>query len=525
MPVFLLLQSSLAWGQLPWCHTTSIYQIYPRSFYDTNGDGIGDIQGIIQKLDYIHQLGFESVWCSPFFTSPQQDFGYDISDYRSISPEYGTTQDAEQLISEAHKRGMKVIFDMVLNHTSIQHPWFEKDRNRNDKNSATDYYVWTDKPNNWKSMVSGSAWHFDSIRQQYYYAAFLPFQPDLNYRNPEVRKAMLEHVRFWLDKGVDGFRLDIFNSLYEDSLLRDNPSSSKIQERFQKPFYTANQPECLQFAEELRKLCDSYGNRMLLGEIIGDRSVSRKYCGDEKNNRLTLAFDFEMLRFRFKAGYFSQLIKNLETDFPNPFMPSYVFSNHDRRRSMSRLKGDVKKAKLLHLLQFTVRGVPCMYYGEETGMKDARLPYKTALDPIPHYVHISRGIMNMVNETLNRDELRTPMQWSAEKNAGFSAASNTWLPVNDDYKTVNVESTKCDSSSVLNFIERVLKIRNSYTAFTEGNLRLINNLPGNVLGFTRTYNNDEVVVYINFSNSKKKLKTLEIPPLGCAVFHNGQRIL
>lgn len=157
MPVFLLLQSSLAWGQLPWYHTTSIYQIYPRSFYDTNGDGIGDIQGIIQKLDYIHQLGFESVWCSPFFASPQQDFGYDISDYRSISPEYGTMQDAEQLIREAHKRGMKVIFDMVLNHTSIQHPWFEKDRNRNDKNSATDYYVWTDKPNNWKSMVSGSA--------------------------------------------------------------------------------------------------------------------------------------------------------------------------------------------------------------------------------------------------------------------------------------------------------------------------------------------------------------------------------
>lgn len=336
---------------------------------------------------------------------------------------------------------------------------------------------------------------------------------------------MLENVRFWLDKGVDGFRLDIFNSLYEDSLLRDNPSSSKIQERFQKPYYTANQPECLQFAEELRTLCDSYGNRMLLGEIIGDRSVSREYCGDEKNSRLTLAFDFEMLRFRFNAGYFSQLIKNLETDFPHPFMPSYVFSNHDRRRSMSRLKGDVKKAKLLHLLQFTVRGVPCMYYGEETGMKDARLPYKTALDPIPHYVHISRGIMNMVNETLNRDELRTPMQWSAEKNAGFSAASNTWLPVNDYYKTFNVESAKGDSSSLLNFIERVLKMRNSYSAFTEGNLRLINNLPGNVLGFTRTYNNDEVAVYMNFSNSKKKLKILEVPPLGCAVFHNGQRIL
>ncbi len=525
VPVFLLLQCNLIFSQLPWYHTTSIYQIYPRSFYDTNGDGIGDIQGIIQKLDYIRQLGFESIWCSPFFASPQQDFGYDISDYKSIAPEYGSMQDAELLISEAHKRGMKVIFDMVMNHTSIQHQWFEQDRKRKDKSSATDYYVWTDKPNNWKSMVSSSAWHFDSVRQQYYYAAFLPFQPDLNYRNPEVRKAMLENVRFWFDKGVDGFRLDIFNSLYEDSLLRDNPSSSKIQERFQKPYYTANQPECLQFAEELRTLCNSYGNRMLLGEIIGDRSVSRKYCGDEKNNRLTLAFDFEMLRFRFNATYFSQLIKNLEIDFPDPFMPSYVFSNHDRRRSMSRLMGDVRKAKLLHLLQLTVRGVPCMYYGEETCMKDARLPYKTALDPIPHYVHISRGIMNMVDETLNRDELRTPMQWSAETNAGFSSASSTWLPVNDNYKTINVESERGDSASLLNFIVSILKIRNSYSVLKEGSLKLINGLPTNVLGFTRTHNTDEVSVYLNFSKTKKKLPAFEITPLGYAVFHNGQRIL
>ena len=205
-------------AQSPWYHHTSIYQIYPRSFYDSNGDGIGDIQGIIQKLDYIKSIGYQTIWCSPFFKSPQQDFGYDVADYCDIAPEYGTLNDAQQLIDEVHKRGMKIVFDMVMNHTSVEHPWFKKDVR---KENTADYYIWADKPNNWKSMTGGSGWHYSPERKQYYWASFLPFQPDLNYRNPEVKKAMLDNVRFWLKRGVDGFRLDIFNSIYIFFFLRD----------------------------------------------------------------------------------------------------------------------------------------------------------------------------------------------------------------------------------------------------------------------------------------------------------------
>jgi alpha-glucosidase len=496
-------------AQSPWYHHTTIYQIYPRSFYDTNGDGIGDIAGIIQKLDYIKSLGFETIWCSPFFSSPQKDFGYDVSDYRNFAKEYGTIADAERLIEEVHKRDMKILFDMVMNHTSDEHPWFNEDRLRKpeDRGPRADYYVWADKPNNWKSMVSGNAWRYDTIRKQYYYAAFLPFQPDLNYRNEYVKEAMLDHVRFWLQKGVDGFRLDIFNSIYEDDSLRNNPSSGKIESRMQRPVYTANRPESLEFAEQLRAVCDSFGERMLLGEIIGDRSVSRKYCGDEKNNRLTLAFDFEMLRFQFKAKYFSKLVSNLEKDFPEPFMPAYVFSNHDRRRSLKRLDNNLQKAQLLHLMQLTLRGVPCMYYGEETGMTDAKLPYKNALDPIPHYVKLPRGIVNMVDETLNRDELRTPMQWNAEKNAGFSSSEKTWLPINEDYKNVNVALASASDSSLLNFIKQTLTVRNKTKALSHGTLKLISKyqLPANVLAYTRTWNSEKVIVLLNFGKGERNI--------------------
>lgn len=496
-------------GQSHWYHHTTIYQIYPRSFYDSNGDGIGDIAGIIQKLDYIKSLGFETIWCSPFFTSPQKDFGYDVSDYRNIAKEYGTVADAERLIEEVHKRDMKILFDMVMNHTSDEHPWFKEDRLRKpeDRGPRADYYVWANKPNNWKSMVSGNAWRYDTIRKQYYYAAFLPFQPDLNYRNEKVKEAMLDHVRFWLQKGVDGFRLDIFNSIYEDDSLRNNPSSGNIESHMQRPVYTANRPESLQFAERLRAVCDSFGERILLGEIIGDRSVSRKYCGDEKNNRLTLAFDFEMLRFQFNAKYFSKLVNNLERDFPEPFMPAYVFSNHDRRRSLKRLDNNLQKARLLHLMQLTLRGVPCMYYGEETGMTDAKLPYKTALDPIPHYVKLPRGIVNMVDETLNRDELRTPMQWSAEKNAGFSSSEKTWLPVNEDYKNVNVAHASASDSSLLNFIKQTLTVRNKTKALSHGTLKLIakDQLPANVLAYTRTWNSEKVIVLLNFGKGERNI--------------------
>ncbi|MDW8419950.1 MAG: alpha-amylase family glycosyl hydrolase [Chitinophagales bacterium] len=518
---------SVIYAQKPWYHCTSIYQIYPRSFYDTNGDGIGDIPGIIQKLDYIRQLGFETIWISPFFKSPQRDFGYDVSDYRSIAPEYGTTEDAERLIREAHARGMRVIFDLVMNHTSIEHPWFTEDvkRKPEDRNVINDYYVWRDKPNNWRSMVRGSAWHYHPERAQYYYAAFLPFQPDLNYRNPAVKAAMLENVRFWLRKGVDGFRLDIFNSIYEDSLLRDNPRSLNILTQFRRPVYTANLPECLQFAEELRAVCDSFGEKLLIGEIIGERSTSRKYCGDTVNNRLTLAFNFEMLRFRFRARYFERLIRNMERDFAAPFMPVYVFSNHDRRRMMSRVKGNVNKAKLIHAVQFLARGVPCVYYGEEIGMQDGHLPHKNSLDPIPKYVKLPRCIFQLLNETLNRDDVRTPMQWDSTKNAGFSACEKTWLPVHKDYRHTNVAKCMRDTSSLYHFIRQLHLIRPDTTQIKRK--RNVLYLNGAILNFNKirhireVFTADEAVRLYNSRcaprtapvKGKEHLYNVWLPPL------------
>ncbi|MBL7778387.1 MAG: hypothetical protein JNK66_08860 [Chitinophagales bacterium] len=502
-----------ALAQTPWYHHTSIYQIYPRSYYDTNADGIGDIHGIIQKLDYIKSMGFETVWVSPFFSSPQADFGYDVSDYQNIAPEYGTMADVEQLIKEVHQRGMKIVLDMVMNHTSIAHEWFKQDvqRKPDERGIENDFYVWRDKPNNWKSMVSGSAWHYSKERGQYYYAAFLPFQPDLNYYNPAVKKAMLDNVKFWLQKGADGFRLDIFNSIYEDSLFRNNPASLNALTHFQKTNYTASLPACLQFAEELRSVCDSFGEKMLIGEIIGDRSVSRAYCGVTKNNRLTLAFNFEMLRFKFNARYFERLIKNMEKDFTAPFMPVYVFSNHDRRRMLSRVKGNTDKAKLVHAVQFLARGVPCVYYGEELGMTDSKLPYKNALDPVPHFVKLPRGLVNMANETLNRDELRTPMQWKNDKNAGFSSSNKPWLPVNENYKHVNAEKSLSDSSSLYYFIKTLQGLRTTKCEVKRmGNVLYLN---GAMLNFNkRKFVKESVFTeeLISLRNSKGKLRSAHI---------------
>ncbi len=506
--------NNVSTGQ-PWFHTTSIYQVYPRSFYDSNGDGIGDIQGIIQKLDYIKSLGYQTIWCSPFFKSPQKDFGYDISGYTEIAPEYGTLQDAEQLIAEVHKRGMKIVFDMVMNHTSDQHPWFiESASSRN--NPKADWYLWRDKPNRWRSQTMGKGWHYVKARNQYYWASFLSFQPDLNYRTPEVKKAMFDAVKFWLAKGVDGFRLDMFNSIYKDAAYRNNAASRKEASRhyntqgFKHAITgSVNQPESFEFAKQLRSVCDSFGNRMLLGEVFGNHQMVKRFLGEEKNNGLGLVFNFEMLRFGFSAGYFYKLIGGLEKDFPDPFMPVYVFSNHDRRRSMKRLNGDVRKAKLLHLLQLTVRGVPCMYYGEEIGMQDFRMPYKNALDPIPHeHKYVPRFLVDMVGETLNRDELRTPMQWDSTNAAGFSQSAKTWLPVHTNFRQVNVENEVGDTASLLYLVTQLLKIRNETPAISSGGLTLTNSrlLPKGVLAYKRISGSNEIMVLINFSRHKKEFE-------------------
>ena len=421
--------------------------IQPRSiksihvlFMIVTAMAIGDLPGIIQKLDYLKELGIETLWCSPFFNSPQQDFGYDISNYTGIAPEYGTMDDTHELIEQVHRRGMKIVFDMVMNHTSTEHPWFKESRLAR-ANPKADWYLWRDKPNNWQSVIGGSGWHFAEERGQYYWASFLPFQPDLNYRNPEVKRTMFDIVRFWLGAGVDGFRLDIFNSIYKDAAYRDNPFSFQLLPKadtsagfFQVSRYTVNLPESFQFARELSSVCAEYGEKMLLGEVSGPRDVIRNFLGSEKNDGLGLVFDFGMLSFNFNAKYFHGLIRDIESKYPDPFMPVYVFSNHDTRRSMRRLGENVRKAKLLQLLQFTVRGVPCLYNGEEIGMTDGKIPLGQALDPIPHkFGPILGWVLDKFGWTINRDEVRTPMQWTASRNAGFTAGEKTWLPVNPDY--------------------------------------------------------------------------------------------
>lgn len=487
---------------LPWYHSTSIYQIYPRSYQDSNGDGIGDIQGIISRLDYIQQLGFKTIWCSPFYASPQKDFGYDISDYMAISPEYGTMQDAEQLIVETHKRGMKIVFDMVMNHTSDQHQWFTESASSK-TNPKADWYLWTDKPNNWKSVTGGKAWHYVASRNQYYYAAFLPFQPDLNYRNPEVKKAMFDIVRFWLKRGVDGFRLDMFDALYEDAQLRSNTPSHKR---------TICDEDNARFAKELRAVCEEFGGRMLLGEIFGSHQHQREFLGKENNDGITLSFNFEMLRMRFSPTYFSKLITTLNNDFPKPFSPVFTFSNHDRRRNLRRLKGDIEKYKLVQFIQFTTRAVPCFYYGEEIGMQGVKRSYKYALDPLGQkYKHVPRFLFDMINESINRDEMRTPMQWDTTINAGFTNGQSTWLPIQKDFRFVNATTAQQDPSSLYYATQQLLLLRSTLLPLKEGELTMINNnnLPNGVIGYKRSYRGESVFIYINFSKRKKVIKHVE----------------
>ncbi|MCL5611935.1 MAG: alpha-glucosidase [Chloroflexi bacterium] len=498
---------------IPWFHKTTIYQIYPRSFYDSNDDGIGDLQGIIQKLDYIKGLGFETIWISPFFASPQADFGYDISNYTDVAPEYGTMQNALQLIEEVHKRGMKIVLDMVMNHTSIEHAWFKESRSSR-INLKADWYIWRDKPNNWQSLTGGNGWHYAKERGQYYWASFLPIQPDLNYRNPEVKKTMFDTVRFWLGKGVDGFRLDMFNVIYKDAELRNNPFSFKLIPSesdpsgfFQEARYIVNLPEDFVFAREFRNVCDEFGEKLSLGEVSGSREIIRKFLGDDTNNGLTLIFDFGMLNFKFTADYFRALITNTEAHFPNPFMPVYVFSNHDRSRSIKRLGSDMRKAKLLHLLQLTVRGVPCMYYGEEIGMTNLPLAFKTALDPIPHkFTFLPRFVFDALGLMLNRDEVRTPMQWDKTKNAGFSSAEKTWLPVHPNSVDVNMEKEKSEADSLFSTIRALLKIRKEQSTLRSGSLELINELPDDVLGYTRKSGADELVMLLNFGTKENEFE-------------------
>ncbi|MBN2153196.1 MAG: alpha-glucosidase [Candidatus Lokiarchaeota archaeon] len=527
--------------QDPWWKRTTVYQIYPRSFCDSDGDGIGDLEGIISKLDYLDDLGVETLWLSPPYKSPQKDFGYDISDYRDIAPEYGSLATMDKLIEEVHDREMKIVLDMVLNHTSDQHPWFIESKSSK-YNDRRDWYIWRDgkkpggkkPPTNWNAVTSGNGWHYDPATDQWFWSQFLAIQPDLNYRNPEVKKEMLDVCRFWLDKGVDGFRLDMISSIYEDVQFRDNPSTwrllpSKTENAmlFQKPLHTLDHPDTLAFMQELRSVLDEYQPaRFMVGEVSGPLPVLKNYLGD-KAEGLNLVFIFQALGLKLESGRVRRFLKDVDETFPDPFMPTLVFSNHDRMRRISRLGGSIEKAKLNVALQLTARGVPFIYQGEEIGMEQHKLPLKDTLDVTPKKfikppagygrvpVWLAQGINNIaravIGESINRDECRTPMQWDTTPNAGFCPPGvKPWLPVTPSYEERNVAVESTQPDSLLSCYQRFLHAREVSPALNSGTFELLD--PGNakqLVMYARRAPTEEglqeTITILNFSDKPAKV--------------------
>ena len=501
----------------PWWEATTVYQVYPRSFQDSDGDGVGDLAGIISRLDYIRDLGFETIWFSPFFRSPQKDFGYDVSDYYLPDPQYGDTLLVDSLIREIHKRDMKVVFDLVLNHTSEAHPWFKESRASKD-NPKSDWYVWQDgngdaPPTNWHSALGMNGWHYDGTRGQWYFSSFLSFQPDLNWRNPEVKEAMFEVVRHWLDKGVDGFRLDIFNYIYEDPDFRDNPFSLRVvpTQDFTKMFwqekkYTMNHPDDFTLAKELRTILDGYDPpRFMVGEVFGDHKTLRNFLG-EKQDGLNLVFLFDISALEWDAGFFREKIRRIEAFYPYPYTPTYVFSNHDRPRSITLLGDDIQKAKTLALLQLTLRGVPFYYQGEEIGMPTGTIPGEEALDPLPAAFDWLPDFAK--DQVFNRDNCRTPMQWEAGPNAGFTRAGvSPWLPVLEGSDEINVASLAKDPNSLWHTNQSLLRIRKEFPSLKWGSLRWLPEYDGgDILVFDRIYHDQSLRVLINISEETEQVE-------------------
>lgn len=540
-------------GSGPWWRNTTIYQVYPRSFSDSNGDGIGDLPGIIESLDHVSDMGFETLWVSPFFSSPQEDFGYDVSDFRDVAPEYGTFSDAQTLISEAHRRGLKVMFDMVFNHTSAEHPWFVESRSSRD-NPKADWYIWHDgrpgrlrrlpgraptaPPNNWRSVLQvRKAWEWGRERQQWYMATFLPFQPDLNWRNPEVRAEMMDIARFWLDQGVDGFRLDIFHMIMKDERLRSNPRRPKLFEldtpHLNTPEHTVNIDDNFELAGDLREVAEEFdGDRVLLGEVFGSPQVLRRYVNraDAAGRRrpgLHLVFLFDFLAYKYSAKWFERCIGRYEKEFPDPLLPTYVLENHDRSRTASRVGGDLRKARVLATLLLTLRGVPTVYNGQEVGMTNTYIPLRQAMDPIArrYFSWIPETISKRMTERLNRDEMRTPMQWDNTAGAGFTDPDvEPWLPVgpdnegnrgNEDIPDTedsqdrggrNVAAQQGDPASLMELYRNLLSIRKANPALRCGSLSHLGRPRKDLLSFRRSSPNQQLQVVCNLGPSTASVR-------------------
>lgn len=488
-----------------WWRGAVIYQIYPRSFLDTNGDGVGDLPGIIERLDYVASLGVDAIWISPFFKSPMADFGYDIADYRDVDPLFGTLDDFDRLLAKAHSLGIRVMIDQVLSHTSVEHAWFKESRESRD-NARADWYVWADAkpdgtpPNNWLSLFGGVAWRWEPRRGQYFLHNFLSSQPDLNFHNPAVREATLDNVRFWLDRGVDGLRLDAINFCFHDQQLRDNPPkpaelrtgrgfSPDNPYAFQYHHYNNTQPQNLDFLENLRALLDRYPGATTLGEISSEDSLATmgEYVDEQ---RLHMGYSFELLTDDFSAAYIRGTVEDLEAKMTRGW-PCWAISNHDVRRAVTRWGGDNAPdalAKQLVALVCSLRGSVCLYQGEELGLTEAEVPFESLQDPY--------GIAFWPNFK-GRDGCRTPMPWNGGAHSGFSDGK-PWLPVAEAHSARSVAVQDVQSDSVLNGVRHLMRWRKAHPALVAGDIGFLD-APEPVLAFTRRSEDESLLVVFNLS--------------------------
>jgi alpha-glucosidase len=489
---------------LKWWQRGVIYQIYPRSFQDSNGDGIGDLPGIIRRLDHVVTLGVDAIWISPIYPSPMADFGYDVTDYCDVAGVFGNLADFDRLVAEAHRRGLRLILDFVPNHTSNEHPWFIESRNSR-ANPKRDWYIWRDAgaegalPNNWLSRFGGPAWEWDGRTNQYYYHSFLKEQPDLNWRNPAVKQAMYDVLRFWLDRGVDGFRVDVLWLLIKDDQFRDNPVNpayvpgESSHDRLL-PFYTANRPEVHAIVAEMRSVTDTYPDRVLIGEIYLPIEQLVTYYGHDLKGA-HLPFNFQLLQTAWNAASIAQIMEEYEAALPHGAWPNWVLGNHDKERIASKIGS--AQARVAAMLLLTLRGTPTIYYGEEIGMKDVPIAPEQVQDPAEK---------NEPGLGLGRDPERTPMPWDGSLLAGFTSGE-PWLPLGADHARVNVEGLRESRRSILNLYRRLIDLRRDKPVLTHGSIDAVT-VQGNILRYERRQGDQRLVIALNLAHERARVLSL-----------------
>ena len=486
----------------PWWQRGAIYQIYPRSFQDSNGDGVGDLRGIEQRLDYVTALGVDAIWLSPIFPSPMADFGYDVADYCNVEPLFGDLAAFDQLLAAVHSRGLKLLLDFVPNHSSDQHPWFLESRSSRD-NPRRDWYIWRDPapdggpPNNWMSDFGGSSWEYDAHTGQYYLHAFLKEQPDLNWRNPEVRDAMTNVLHFWFDRGVDGFRIDVLWHMVKAEGLPDNPLNPDYHPSMGEKFmvlqhHSTNQPEVHEICQSFRCLADGYGERLLVGEIFLPLDQLMLYYGNSDAPGVHLPFNFQLMTAPWNAEVLAPMIAAYEAALPPGAWPNWVMGSHDEPRIAGKL-GEAQ-ARVAAMLLLTLRGTPTLYQGDELGIGKVTIESHQLRDPRE---------LREPGLGLGRDWSRTPMPWDVSPNAGFSA-NEPWLPLNDDWPSRNAAAQDGDSSSMLSLYRRLLALRRSNPALAIGDYAGVPS-EEDVLAYERRYGDRSLLIALNLGGSPREI--------------------